>query len=525
MSGDFLKSESIEWAFNHINKFGDTDIFPIPFEYELISYNWTKVKDSIEKIDLCDYATRSFQFFLVLKQYGGYRPAIQLDPIDTIIYTALAYEVAPILEKKRVPKKKKIACSYRIDIKKEGALFQKNNGWDDFHDHSRTLAQSKKYQYIVTADIADFYNHISHHRVRNALEDAGISELRARNIENFFLNLTKSQSRGIPIGPIGSVIFSEACLNDVDHFLFRKKYVHTRYVDDFRIFCKNEIEAQKAIHDLSEYLYTTHRLSLQLNKTKILKKEDFLTKDLIDPKELEASSIDEKIEALINSRPDYPDEFDIDSIDFDSIIRKNLIELFLACLNRNQIHFGTAKYLLRRATRLKTSVLQSTVLEHIDKLLPIIREVTIYLKATTKRNDIAIGELFLRGCQKSDFFFLPTVRMWVLDFLIEMMADVMEKDITKLCNQSENDLGLRPYALFITKKGYVDWVRQYKETLQNKPDWDRRAIIWASQTLSPDEMRAWLSRAKNKNDILEEIVATGTRHKKNNITQSRKKTT
>ena len=199
MPGDFLKPESIDWAFKHICKFGDTDIFPVPFEYELISYNWSKVKAEIEKIDLTNYATRSFQLFFVLKQYGGYRPAIQLDPIDSIIYTALAYEAAPIIEKKRIPKKKKIACSYRLDIKKDGVLFQKNNGWDDFHNQSRKLALSKKYNFIVIADIADFYNHVSHHRIRNALEDAGISEIRAKNIENFFLNLTNSQSRGIPI--------------------------------------------------------------------------------------------------------------------------------------------------------------------------------------------------------------------------------------------------------------------------------------------------------------------------------------
>ena len=73
-----------------------------------------------------------------------------------------------------------------------------------------------------------------------------------------------------------SIIFSEACLNDVDFFLVNNEYTHTRDVDDFRIFCKTKENANKALHDLTNYLHTTHRFALQTHKTKIWDVDELL---------------------------------------------------------------------------------------------------------------------------------------------------------------------------------------------------------------------------------------------------------
>ena len=37
-----LRNDSLEWALKHIENYGDTDIFPVPFEYEAIRYLWDK---------------------------------------------------------------------------------------------------------------------------------------------------------------------------------------------------------------------------------------------------------------------------------------------------------------------------------------------------------------------------------------------------------------------------------------------------------------------------------------------------
>lgn len=507
---DHLKQESIDWAITHIRRFGDTDIFPIPFEYEAIKHSWPSLKKSLCEIDIAEYEGRPFKRMLVPKQSGGYRVAIQLDPIDTIIYTALAYEASELVEESRIPIDQKVACSYRVQLGAKGELFQKNNGWDDFHSKSQELAKSGNFELVVTADIADFFNQIGHHRVRNSLEHAGVDSARAKNIENLLMNFTRGQSQGIPIGPSGSVIFSEACLSDVDSFLLRKGYVHTRYVDDFRIFCKSAEQAQKALHDLTEYLYTAHRLTLQSHKTRFFEVVDFIDEELIDPEELENQSQEEKLEALQEFFNQYQDENEDEDLepDVDGIVRDNLVELFDACLNQTPIHLGTAKYLLRRATTLRTGLLRESVLNNIDKLAPTMREVAHYIMATTsERYAQEVAQKFLNGCADTDYEFLPYVQSWTLELLLLKMSTPMEAKIGELCEKYIPSLGQRPYALLAREKGYNDWVREQKETWSNNSPWDRRAIIWSAKALSKDEMNFWLKRVQNAGDILDKAIA------------------
>jgi hypothetical protein len=510
---DNLKSESVDWALTHIKRYGDTDLFPTPFEYEAITHSWTNLKSEIEKIDIETYEGRPFRRFLIPKQYIGYRIAIQLDPIDTIIYTALAYEAAEQVEKYRVPIDRKIACSYRVELGAKGELFRKNNGWDDFHSKSQEFASSGQFEHVLTADIADFYNQIGHHRIRNALELAGVDKTRAKNIENLLMNFTRGQSRGIPIGPAGSIIFSEACLGDVDNFLLRKGYVHTRYVDDFRIFCSDKNESLKALHDLTEYLYTSHRLTLQTHKCKIFEINDFSQQELIDPEELEEKSKEEKLDAISASLADYANFDEEDIPDIDQIIRDNLVELFSASIEHEPTYLGMIKYLLRRARILRTGVLREIVLENIGSLAPVIREVSQYIIATTQEDfSKDIGVRFKVGCESTSYAFLPFIHLWLVEVLLTKMSTSMETELGDICNIFKPSLGVRPFALLAKKKGYTDWVREQKETWQNNNPWDKRAIIWAGQALSRDEMNYWLKRVQNAGDILDRAIAEAALH-------------
>lgn len=527
MSSDFLKPESIEWAWNHLKKFGDSDIFPYPFEYEAISYFWPTLKKELEIIDLSAYTPKAFLPFYIPKQYGGYRYAIQLDPIDTILYTALAYESADLIEKSRISSSLRIACSYRVELDEKGKFFRQKKGWDDFHNRSEELASSGDYEYIVTADIADFYNQISHHRIENALELSGVNKERAKNIESFMMKLTAGSSRGIPVGPSGSIIFSEAGLIDVDRFLNRNGYIHTRYVDDFRIFCKDINTANAALHELTRYLHTTHRLALQIHKTRIITPAEFLRKVLLNPKEIENDTIQSKIDEISQFVDPYfeYEELSIEPPVIEEIIRKNLVELFHACIISTPIHYGLAKYLLRRATVLETRVLQSLVLDNFKDLIPIIREVSLYLKRVSKINDRDTGMRLYSEWQYSGYSSIPYVQLWFIDVLITTFPNCMEEEIYTLCKSFKSNLGLRPFAFYAMKKEYFDWIRENKETWQNNSPWDKRAIIWATQSLSNDEVKAWTTKVQNSPDILDQIIAKATYHKNNNNSQRKRVTT
>ncbi len=510
---DQLRPDSIEWAITHIRRHGDTDLLPVPFEYEAMRHSWLTVKAYLEGIDLATYETRAPRRYLVPKQTFGFRVAVQLDPIDTLVYTALAYESAQAVEYFRTPKDRRVACSYRFAANVQGDMFEKSNGWDDFNAASQEHALSGTFEKVIVADIADFYNHIGHHRVRNALELAGVSAERATNIEHLLMNFTGGQSRGLPVGPSASVIFSEACLGDVDAFLMRKGYVHTRYVDDFRIFCKDEETAWKALHDLTEYLYTAHRLTLQSNKTRLLDVHEFYFGELEDPEALEDASREQKLELLAEMvGGSYgPTEMEIDSYT-DHVVKDNILELFEECLeDEDSPRLGLAKYLLRRGSDLRLGILRESVYDNFSALVPVMREVAQYLVATTSQK--YASEIALRtfaGLEESVHRELPFANEWACAIALNRMQPGCDADVLIGIEEACGLLGVRWRASVAKALGQTDWVRERKENWQAASPWDRRAIIWAATALSPDERNYWLKRVQGSPDILDSAMAEAT---------------
>lgn len=362
---DYLSSTSLDWASAHISRFGLTDIFPVPFEFEAIRHCWITIRTHLTSHDLGTYATRATQSVLVPKSTAGFRVSIQPDPIDGLVYAALMYEAAEPIEKYRVAAKLGIACSYRLQPAADGSLFEAQTGWPTYHERSVELARSNRFTHVLTTDIADFYNQVSHHRVNNVLESAGITSVRARNVEAFLSNIAASQSRGLPVGPSASIVLAEAALDDVDKFLISRGLTYTRYVDDFRIFCTSEREGVEANHGLCEYLYTAHRLVLTASKTRLYPLQRFIDRELVDPAEQEEIGKISKLKALI--REIYENSGyvigleDLPDSDRNQATRENLLELFEGALSARPIHLGLIRYLLRRGKQLRTTALRHQI--------------------------------------------------------------------------------------------------------------------------------------------------------------------
>src|SRR5271165_1807648 len=89
MAGDTLSSGSLEWALTHISKFGDTDIFPVPFEFKSIRHGWNRIKSELEKSDLTTYLTRGSRRLLVPKPGGGFRVVRDRHEISVSSYATI----------------------------------------------------------------------------------------------------------------------------------------------------------------------------------------------------------------------------------------------------------------------------------------------------------------------------------------------------------------------------------------------------------------------------------------------------
>ncbi len=512
-STDTLSASSLDWALKHINHFGDTDIFPRPFEYAALQNDWVGFRDYLQRIDLSTYHTQSYIRGLLPKPIGGYRVVHQLDPIDTLLYTAMIYENANQIEATRASPE--IACSYRVCPDTEGKFFDPANTWrTQFHKNSDEYSRSGEFRYVVLADIADFYNQISQHRLTNNLEIAGVSSLRAGNIERFLFALTEGLcSRGVPVGPSASILLAEASLIDVDQYLINIGCTHVRYVDDFRIFCHTAREGLNILHDLTEYLYTTHRLSLQSNKTCHLPIEEFRAKELFDPEtaatQAKADRVKELLEQIQIETGYAINEDDLDPDDLHKLTLESLSVLFDSLLATKPLQLGLAKYTLRRAKAMRTTLILQRVLENLDYFTPVFRDIILYILEVAKPNNYEqICPYLMEFINESDISFNPFIRMWIIDVLTKKPEIANQREVFHIANNTNSPCRLRFNAQVARAFQDATWVRANRENWQGHSPWESRAIIWSSKVFGADERNHWLNGVlKPQYDVLTQAVA------------------
>jgi hypothetical protein len=510
---DQLDTRSLQWALAHVLKFGDTDIFPAAFEYKAVQDSWPKIKESLSAVDLESYRPRAVQQMLMPKANASYRIATQLDPLDTLVFGALIHECAQQVERYRVPEAQATVCSNRISLQSDGTLFASESGWKAFHKKSNELALSRRFSHILSTDISDFYNQLSHHRINNVLQSAGIEEARSKSIESFLSRINARQSRGLPVGPLPAAVLAEAALDDVDKFLLARGLVFTRFVDDYRIFCVDPAQAKKAAHDLTHYLYTSHRLFLNGSKTKEQEITDFVNKELLDPQEQEELGKSKEIllvlEEILENTGYRVDFSELPNDDQAKVTRRNLATLFGAAIDRQPLSLGLAKYLIGRATQLETASIRQIILANLRYLAPVMREIVQYLIATTKSCDLSdVGQALSDFAKADAIGTIPFVRRWILEFFIQRPESLGFREAIAFSSITHDSLGLRPDALLAGAHKEVQWIRSHKESWANHAPWDRRAIIFSSKALPKDERKKWCQLVREStDDQLDQAVA------------------
>lgn len=166
-----LRNDSLEWALKHIENYGDTDIFPVPFEYEAIRYLWDKntrelpngstLKEYLRNQDMLQWTVRDFRRSLTPKHKYGFRLSTQLDPLDTLVYLALVHEIGEDIESKRIPAERNVSFSYRFNPDEDGRMFDSEINYGSFLNYCNLkvdeLMGDDSIEYVVVADIADFF--------------------------------------------------------------------------------------------------------------------------------------------------------------------------------------------------------------------------------------------------------------------------------------------------------------------------------------------------------------------------------
>jgi hypothetical protein len=480
-----LTEISLEFAKEHITKYYDSDFFPKPIEFEALWYHWEEVKKDLQSRNVNKMWVTQPRVMAVPKPKLGFRVVHQLEPLDALIYTALAFQVAEQVEKARAPADEHIACSYRFNLS-EGSFFAGGSGWPVFVEASEHLGQ--QHAYVLIADITDFYNQIYLHRLNNAIEhsDAKLKPF-ADDIEWFIGTLNNKSSQGVPVGPAASIVMSEAVLIDVDSFIKSLGVIHTRYVDDFRIFSDSHDDLIKVLERLTLYLYENHRLTLATDKTEILISEKFLSEYLHSENAEEKAEIFQALE-IFNPYTGDMEEFDFEFLD-ETTPEEDLLEAAKKILNFPALELGLARSVIRLARRKNMPILMFFLVDNFAFFLPAINDVIIYFNEISHEK---IPEGFAEHFESVLNVVAvdsQLVRFWIEWFIAQHIELLVRQKLRKFVFSSSN-LDNQARAAITSKD--IAWVRDHKTAIYNLGGWARRAILSASRVLPSDERKNWL---------------------------------
>ncbi len=299
--------KAIQLAISNTFQEGLTDIFPRPFEVDLLKdvafknkvYESVKTsiesaiqKDCIEKGQgLTTLKIHPISHVLYPKKEAfDFRKCALIDPLDTIKYLSLSLMLADIIEKNRIIKSKNRIFSYRFKKEQNGKyIFDPKYNFTSFNNNVSAKIKKKSVNILVKCDISNFYDRLNLHRLESILLSLNVNKNVVKLINELLLFWANRDSYGLPVGSNASRILAEAALLDIDKFLISHNVDFCRFVDDYRFFAPDSKTAHYWLSLLVERL-SIEGLYINQSKTYIedvSSKKKEITKDEIDEKKSE----------------------------------------------------------------------------------------------------------------------------------------------------------------------------------------------------------------------------------------------
>lgn len=186
------------------------------------------------------------------------------------------------------------------------------------------------------------------------------------------------------------------------------------------------------------------------------------------------------------------------------ILSKVYADLLKRSLENENFDSALLRHIFRRAGGYRIRSLFPSVFENFEKLIPVVREVIIYLNRTINKEVVTrYRQEFLLLFKSYLFFQIPYVNNW-LCFLLQNKAF---KEVEILENY-EGIGSIRNKALIAYKKNDATWVKDLKDKIDVLGPWDKRGVLYSSLLLSKDEMGKWLKAIYPKGDIVDRSLVS-----------------
>jgi len=508
-----ISENSLDWAIEHLNKFGDTDLFPKPFEFNILGFNKEEVLLKLKNVDLGTYKFGSARRFVVPKDDISYRTATQLDPIDSIFLTAILHEYGHKIEEKRIPIQEHRVFSYRYSPQEDYSLYDREVSWIDFWKNCQT--KSETYKYAIYLDIADFYNQIYHHTIENQLIDAGFPNPIIKWLIGLFESVTAKVSRGIPVGSHITHMIAELVMIPIDESMLLKGLDFFRYVDDIIIFCNTEEEAKIIIYQMAELLDKQQRLILQKQKTKIYRDMSVFSEHCDDMIQDQPINNQEK-EILKIIRNNSQGRNPYENIDIQELNEEDLkyfsVEIIENIFNEylkitNDINYTRLRWFLGRLSQIGISTGVNYCIQNMNNLIPVLNDVCHYLISASEnykedwkiKGDVVLEVLNSNIIKSNEYFQLSLLNLFSKNTNLNHIISLIQM------YPNVNPSLRRKIILTASMNNASSWIRELKESYNTMDIWTKRSFIIAVSCLPKDEKKFFLQSIPN-DDLLNELL-------------------
>lgn len=474
----------------------DVDLFSNFYEINLLKdsrliNNYIEYFDSLIKNNdsLLDMKFKKNEYILFPKNsISSYRKCALISLADEIKYLSMVLSIGSKIEKHRIDKSKNIVFSYRLKLDSQnGYIFDYNYNYQTFRNEMGKIISMDKYGIMIKCDISNFYDRLNIHRLDSKLKSLNVDQRFVTKINELLLYWANRNSYSLPVGSNASRILAEAALIDVDNYLYKRKIKYIRFVDDFRIFCKDVVEAQNVLNQLiicldREGLFLNSQKTefVDLNdkeKNKLFIKKDKIKLDKTDDERRNLLKIIRGYNGCIPTK--YRSLNNSEIVKFKQV---NATDELNKCLNKNLLDSNDVIYLIKV---LIANEKYDIFLEMENVLIKYPQLIPYYISAFIKienriEDEVHIKKMkdnFMKMFEKTDeypdFVLIYLVRLFESD---PAYTDKLFNIYKKLPKNANAYLGRR---ILEAMEGNLErWqLLELKDYMFDNNEWERRQIL------------------------------------------------
>lgn len=515
-----VSEASLRFAVRNISTHGDTDVFPYPLENHWLHDEEDAVVELLKEID-SKFSDRAAGYPVTFDRrlsgvgFNGFRAVTQIDPIWNAYLLALVVEIAPDIERARVPVDRGIVFSYRHKPEaKTYSLFDRDIGWSQFHRKALELCATS--EAVVSTDISDFYSRIYHHRLENALSQATSNRAAVTRIMDILRSLSQGTSYGLPVGGPASRLLAELLLNRTDRLLVTSRIRFCRFVDDYFMFAESRAAAQVSMVRFSEILFSNEGLTLSRAKTRFLTPAELArSSPLAAP--TDADSTDEATARdFVRLRLNYDPYSTTAEEDYDALqeelSRFDILGMLAREIRKSRIDEPLTRKLVRAIRFLPPQIRDGAMLsvaQNIETLFPIFPTIAILqrqllddLTPTTRERIFSSLRQLVQN--NSHVALVPANMAYIVRLLAHDPSEEADVLLVELYERPDQSMLVRrDVILAMTRRRCDYWLSLMIKRYSLATPWERRALMVASYALG-DEGKHWRDHVRAQLDEVDD---------------------